>query len=421
MKTFFFILSWIFSLSSQAQNIGIGTNAPHSSAKLHISDTNRGLLLPQVSLININNGTTPVNIPATGLLVWNTNATVTGGNGTGFYYWNGSQWISLRSNIGANNGLSLIAGSIELGGNLTHGTTVNCDGSALTFEDASGDYGFNITNGGNIFALMYGDNASIWCGLNELRIATPDIGAGAAVGQILQLRNAATGEVRYTPYQFPITDGSNGQILTTNGAGTLTWQSTSTGTGWALTGNSATNPILNFLGTTDARDLVIRTNNTERIRILSAGRVGINTSPNFSAQLHVNGNLMINSDQRLIVDGSNFDNWLYHDSGLSELRLESPSETVHVTGDVARISTGTESIYLSGGLNGGSIGVNTLSPTAMFDINGNNGYDQLRLRRPYTPSSSADANGNTGDVSWDNDYIYIKTSLGWRRSALSTF
>lgn len=93
---------------------------------------------------------------------------------------------------------------------------------------------------------------------------------------------------------------------------------------------------------------------------------------------------MVNSDQRLIVDGNNFDNWLYHDSGLSKLRLESPSETVHVTGDVARISTGTESIYLSGGLNGGAIGVNTLSPTAMLDINGNNGYNQLRLRNFLT-------------------------------------
>lgn len=421
MKTLFFILSWFLIFPSQAQNIGIGTNAPHPSAKLHISDANRGLLLPQVSLININNGTTPVNTPATGLLVWNTNTTLTGGNGTGFYYWNGSQWISLISNIGTSNGLSLIAGNIELGGNLTHGTTVNCNGAALTFEDASGDYGFNITNGTSIFTLMYADNASVWCGLNELRIATPDIGAGAAIGQVLQLRNAITGEVRYTPYQFPITDGSNGQVLTSNGSGILTWQSPNSSTAWALTGNASTNPSLNFLGTTDARDLVLRTNNTERIRILAAGRVGINTSPNFSAQLHVNGNIMINSDERLIVDGSNFDNWLYHDSGLSELRLESPSETVHVTGDVARISTGTESIYLSGGLNGGSIGVNTLSPTAMFDINGSNGYNQLRLRRAYTPSSSVDANGNIGDVSWDNNYIYIKTSLGWRRTALTAF
>lgn len=419
MKTFLFILTWIFIPYTKAQNIGLGTNTPHPSAKLHISDANRGLLLPQVSLVAVNNNTTPINNPATGLLIWNTNPSTTGGDGTGFYYWEGSQWIALRSNIGVNNGLSLISGNIELGGNLSHGTTVNCNGAALTFEDASGDYGFNITNGGNIFALMYGDNASVWCGLNELRIATPDIGSGAMIGQVLQLRNALTGEVRYTPYQFPTVDGNNGQVLTTNGSGTLTWQNSAAG--WQLTGNTGTNASINFLGTRDAQDFVLRTNNTERMRILAAGRVGINTSPNFSAQLHVNGNIMLNSDQRLIVDGSNFDNWLYHDSGLSELRLESPSETVHVTGDVARISTGTESIYLSGGLNGGSIGVNTLTPTSLFDINGNNGYNQLRMRRSYTPTSSADTNGNTGDVSWDNNYIYIKTNLGWRRTALSSF
>ncbi len=105
-----------------------------------------------------------------------------------------------------------------------HGTTVNCNGSALTFEDASGDYGFNITNGSNIFALMYGDNASVWCGDNELRLQTPDIGSSAATGQILRLRNAATGEVRYTPYSLPNGNGSAGQVLTTNGAGSATWE-----------------------------------------------------------------------------------------------------------------------------------------------------------------------------------------------------
>lgn len=424
MKTLLISLIVGISLAtfSNAQNVGIGTHTPAPSAKVHISDPNRGLLLPHVSLVAVTNTTTPINMPATGLLVWNTNPTVTGGNGTGFYYWNGSLWTPLKSNAGGNNGLSLVGSNIELGGNLTHGTTVNCNGEALTFEDASGDYGFNITNGATIFALMYGDNASIWCGLNELRIATPDIGASAMVDQVLQLRNATTGEVRYTSYQFPIGNGSNGQVLTTDGLGNLTWQHISSTTGWQLTGNTATNPSLHFLGTTDANDLVFRTNNTERVRILATGRVGINTTPNFSAQLHVNGNIMINSDQRLIVDGSNFDNWLYHDSGLNELRLESPSETVHVTGDVARISTGTESIYLSGGLGGrSSIGVNTLTPTSLFDINGNNGYNQFRLRQSYTPTNSSDPNGNTGDISWDNNYIYIKTNLGWRRSSLTAF
>jgi len=58
--------------------------------------------------------------------------------------------------------------------------------------------------------------------------------------------------------------------------------------GWSLTGNSSTNPSTNFLGTTDAVDLVVRTNNTERLRVTSSGKVGIGTaSP--TTQLDVAG------------------------------------------------------------------------------------------------------------------------------------
>ncbi len=45
---------------------------------------------------------------------------------------------------------------------------------------------------------------------------------------------------------------------------------------WLLTGNSGTNPSTNFLGTTDNQALVIRTNNQERMRVLSTGNLLIN-------------------------------------------------------------------------------------------------------------------------------------------------
>jgi hypothetical protein len=41
---------------------------------------------------------------------------------------------------------------------------------------------------------------------------------------------------------------------------------------WLITGNAGTNPVTNFLGTTDAQDLVVRTSNTERIRVYASGR-----------------------------------------------------------------------------------------------------------------------------------------------------
>ncbi|PKP04146.1 MAG: hypothetical protein CVU11_05945 [Bacteroidetes bacterium HGW-Bacteroidetes-6] len=47
---------------------------------------------------------------------------------------------------------------------------------------------------------------------------------------------------------------------------------------WLLSGNTGTVPGTDFLGTTDARDLVIKTNNTEWVRVTSTGRVGIGTA-----------------------------------------------------------------------------------------------------------------------------------------------
>lgn len=59
---------------------------------------------------------------------------------------------------------------------------------------------------------------------------------------------------------------------------------------WKLTGNAGTSAANNFIGTTDAIDFVARTNNTERLRVTSAGNVGIgNNSP--SERLDVTGNV----------------------------------------------------------------------------------------------------------------------------------
>ncbi len=66
----------------------------------------------------------------------------------------------------------------------------------------------------------------------------------------------------------------------------------------------------------------------------------------------------------------------------------------------------------------GNVGIGTSSPTATLDISGSTGYNQLRVRTSYTPSSSGDTNGNIGDIAWDNTYIYTKTNTGWGRALL---
>ncbi|MGE3800518.1 MAG: hypothetical protein AB7H80_05815, partial [Candidatus Kapaibacterium sp.] len=65
---------------------------------------------------------------------------------------------------------------------------------------------------------------------------------------------------------------------TANIAAQLDWVDAATivgQSGWLLTGNGGTNPATNFLGTTDAQALVVRTNNVERFRVDPVGRVGI--------------------------------------------------------------------------------------------------------------------------------------------------
>ncbi len=37
----------------------------------------------------------------------------------------------------------------------------------------------------------------------------------------------------------------------------------------------------------------------------------------------------------------------------------------------------------------------------------------------YTPSADDDPFGVLGQFTWDDDYIYVKTSAGWARTALT--
>jgi len=64
---------------------------------------------------------------------------------------------------------------------------------------------------------------------------------------------------------------------------------TTANTQWILTGNTGTNPTINFIGTTDAEDFVTKTNSVERMRILSTGTIGMNVSPTTTEELTVAG------------------------------------------------------------------------------------------------------------------------------------
>lgn len=88
MKQIFFSALFFFSITVNAQ-VGIGTASPNSSAQLDISSTDKGLLIPRMTAAEI----TAISLPATGLLVFQTD------NTPGFYYYDGSAWTPLHSGV----------------------------------------------------------------------------------------------------------------------------------------------------------------------------------------------------------------------------------------------------------------------------------------------------------------------------------
>jgi len=81
------------------------------------------------------------------------------------------------------------------------------------------------------------------------------------------------------------------------------------GNAWELIGNSGTNASTNFIGTTDAIDWVIRTNNIERVRITSAGNLGFGDNAPFQ-KMEIKGGT---STWSLAGNAANVDNLYLED------------------------------------------------------------------------------------------------------------
>ncbi|PCI16310.1 MAG: hypothetical protein COB62_08025 [Piscirickettsiaceae bacterium] len=155
------------------------------------------------------------------------------------------------------------------------------------------------------------------------------------------------------------------------------WTRISTGvtsSDWTLTGNSGTNPSVNFIGTLDAQDWVIRTNNIERMRVLLGGNIGIGESSP-TEKLEVAGNILsdgftnsfIISDRNtngnenglhLRTNGTNF--WHIGQRG-------SLNEDLFFWD----VNNATARLFISETT--GNVGIATLSPDSRFEIAGSFG------------------------------------------------
>jgi hypothetical protein len=143
---------------------------------------------------------------------------------------------------------------------------------------------------------------------------------------------------------------------------------------WSLTGNAGTNASTNFIGTTDVKDFIIKSNDTERIRVTAGGKVGIGlTNPNLTnSYLTVNGGVGVSSDSC----HAHFFNRNYV-LGSPSLKLYSTSNT---NAGAFGINAGRAGLAGNGKLvlneYGGFVGIGTSNPIGKFHVSNDvSGFD----------------------------------------------
>ena len=96
-----FMLFYSVAFTASTQNIGINTtgSSADACAILDIAASDKGLLIPRVSLVSRTDVVTVPN-PVTSLLVYNTNAAMTNACGEGYYYWDGDEWVCINISQG---------------------------------------------------------------------------------------------------------------------------------------------------------------------------------------------------------------------------------------------------------------------------------------------------------------------------------
>ncbi len=307
---FFIVFGWNVSFS---QNVSINNTGalPNVSSLLDIDaapGNNKGLLIPRIPLASATDAVT-ITTPATSLIVYNNGAGAL--LPAGYWYNSGTPasplWVQLlHSGLPAASWL-LLGNTGSTPSTSAIGTAIGAGQNYVGTRDAK-DFVIGTTN------------------LERMRVtATGNVGIGTITPNVSSsLDITATNKGLLIP-RVPLTSTTDAVTIATpatslivynNGAGALLpagyWYNSGTaasplwvqllnggspGTAWLLLGNTNTTPSTSpigtaigagqhYVGTKDAKDFVIGTTNLERMRVTSAGNIGIGVaSP--SAALHV--------------------------------------------------------------------------------------------------------------------------------------
>ncbi len=363
----FMTLYWIGS----AQTVGINTTGavPATSAMLDVAATNKGVLIPRVDIADLSTAA-PVASPVTSLLVYNTNGTT----GEGYYYWDGTAWIQLIDasttlddhdwyEVGGTTQPDNINDDIYTQGNVGIGTVTpsvnlavwdNTSPAIHLRRDATNEWYFTATPTGNDrLGIRAGGNADANERLTILTTGNVGIGTitpNAKLNVFTQI--AGTG---FTPSaqadEVSIENNSNaGLSIGTENNGNF------------YVGNSTTNNLGQLTYNTLDNSWRIATNTTEKVRVLSNGKVGVGlTSPR--------GRLEVNHDVSSEYSAVLFNTQDVAGNGLLiESNGGSDDDTlIYAIGDLN--GTPTDKFILLGD---GRVGVNQSNPNTetKLDVNG---------------------------------------------------
>lgn len=162
---------------AQKENVGIGTTKPDQSAILDLSSTNKGLLMPRVTLQQRSN----IQNPANGLIVYQTDMI------SGFYFFDGKEWKS----VGAETAQNSVTDAFNWGLTGNSGTTASnflgtTDAIPLKFKSGNQISGYLgiYPNTNTFFGYLAGST-------NTLPTSTGD--GNIAIGSFAMEKNTSGG------------------------------------------------------------------------------------------------------------------------------------------------------------------------------------------------------------------------------------